>query len=107
METGLLPHNATHCIPIHPVQLYETALGIIAFIILHIIYKRHKKRGTVLATYLLIYPIVRFVLEFFRGDPRVRYGPFAAAQWISIILFSAGCIIFIYQYIKHKSVTKI
>ncbi|MCK5529103.1 MAG: prolipoprotein diacylglyceryl transferase [Kiritimatiellae bacterium] len=103
METGLLTSVSTHCQPVHPVQLYEAALGTITFVILHIIYKRHKKSGTVLAAYLLTYPIVRFILEFFRGDPRVRYETqFSVAQYISVTLFCLGCAIFLYQYIENK-----
>ncbi len=103
LETGLLSPTATHCLPIYPVQLFESALGIMTFIILHITYKRHKKRGAVLATYLLIYPVIRFSLEFLRGDPRVRYNThFDIAQYISITLFIIGCSIFLTQYLRKK-----
>ena len=102
-ELGLLKETATHCIPVHPVQLYEATLGLITFGILHIVYRRHKQRGTVLATYLLIYSVIRFSLEFLRGDPRVRYETqFSVAQYVSIALFLMGCAILLYQYIKKK-----
>lgn len=106
-ELGLLEQAATHCLPIHPVQLYESSLGIITFFILHIIHKKHKKNGTVLAVYLLIYSVVRFSLEFFRGDPRVRYETqFSVAQYVSMGLFIMGCCIFLLQHLKDKQKNK-
>ena len=42
LETEIITPSAQHCMEIHPVQLYETTLGVIAFIILHIVYKRKK-----------------------------------------------------------------
>ncbi len=103
-ELGLLKTTATHCLSVHPVQLYEATLGLLTFAILHVVYKRHKNQGTVLATYLLIYSAVRFSLEFFRGDPRIRYETeFSVAQYVSITLFISGCGIFLYQYLKKRS----
>ena len=102
-ELGLLTETATHCISVHPVQLYESILGLLTFSILHIIYRRKKKNGTVLAAYLIIYSIVRFSLEFFRGDPRVRYETqFSVAQYVSIALFIMGAGIFLYQHITKQ-----
>jgi phosphatidylglycerol:prolipoprotein diacylglycerol transferase len=55
---------------LHPTQLYESfaALAIFFFLIwLH----RHKKfSGQVILFYGLLYAITRFVIEFFRDDPR-------------------------------------
>jgi prolipoprotein diacylglyceryltransferase len=43
--------------------------------------------------YLTVYPVIRFLLEFLRGDPR-RQGPaFNVAQWVSLGLFAVGCVL--------------
>ena len=39
--------------------------------------------------YMLIYPVVRFILEFFRGDEiRGIWFGLSTSQWISIALFA-------------------
>jgi phosphatidylglycerol:prolipoprotein diacylglycerol transferase len=57
-------------VKIHPTQLYESllVLGVLA-VLLHL---RSRKRfeGQLLGTYFLLAGLVRFAVEFFRGDPR-------------------------------------
>jgi len=36
--------------------------------------------------YMLLYAISRFIIEFYRGDPRGSVGVFSTSQFISIIL---------------------
>ena len=57
-------------IPIHPVQLYETALSLAIFVALLAIWKRKTVAGQVLCAYLMLYGAARFTLEFWRDDPR-------------------------------------
>ena len=40
--------------------------------------------------YFVIYPLGRFVLEFFRGTERLRWGVLSLAQWVSLALAAAG-----------------
>lgn len=71
-----------------PVQLLEMAinLGIFAFLS-HYTGKANRRYNT-LALYLVIYAVVRFILEFFRGDLiRGFSGGLSTSQWISIGLF--------------------
>ena len=43
--------------------------------------------------YMLIYPVGRFIFEFFRGDAiRGIYFGLSTSQWISIVLFIIGII---------------
>lgn len=77
-----------------PVQLLEAFLNLLIFIILIILYKKSKKNGKLIYTYLLLYSPVRFVLEFLRGD---LYRGFlfglSTSQWISIMTFIVVLII--------------
>lgn len=57
-------------VPLHPTQLYEVGLNLILFYILHRYYQKPHKDGAVLALYLVGYALVRFSVEFFRGDFR-------------------------------------
>lgn len=55
-------------VPLHPVQLYESALNFINFFILFLILKRKKFDGQVFSFYIINYSIIRFFTEYFRGD---------------------------------------
>ena len=79
-----------------PIQAVESLLNIVIFFVL-LIYTRKKRNGMVtLSVYLILYSIVRFILEFFRGDLiRGVYWGFSTSQWISalLIIVSAAVII--------------
>lgn len=60
-------------VPLHPTQLYETAANLILFFALQYYYKKPHKNGAVLAAYIIGYCLIRFVIEFFRGDFRGQY----------------------------------
>jgi phosphatidylglycerol:prolipoprotein diacylglycerol transferase len=53
---------------LHPTQLYESAGELIIFFIL-LVSRRYKSfNGQLFMTYLLLYSVLRFFVEFFRGD---------------------------------------
>jgi len=55
-------------IPLHPTQLYESAGEFVNFLIL-ITLRRYKSfDGRLFLTYVLLYSVLRFIVEFFRGD---------------------------------------
>ncbi len=56
-------------IPLHPTQLYEFAAELINFAFLYWLCRRKKFEGQVMALFMMIYGMERFVFEFFRGDP--------------------------------------
>lgn len=78
---------------VHPVQLYESFANILIYCLLITIYRRRKKRGSVIAAYLLTYPVVRFALEYVRGDDRLHAGILTFAQTTSMVLFAIGLVI--------------
>src|SRR3984893_6741879 len=57
-------------VKLHPTQLYESLAMLLAFIFLLWLHRRRRFSGEVILTYALFYSIVRFVIEFFRDDPR-------------------------------------
>ena len=74
-----------------PIQLFEAAGNLILFFFLHQMSKKPHSKGTLILTYLIIYPVMRFIIEFFRGDEiRGMVLGLSTSQWISIglILFS-------------------
>lgn len=74
-------------IPLHPTQLYESGLNFLLFFLLHTLYKKPHKDGSILVCYVACYSFLRFFIEFFRGDFR---GAFilglSPSQLISIII---------------------
>ena len=80
----------------HPTQLLEVFSNLAIYIALIFLYPRLRDRpGRTVAAYLLLYPPVRFALEFLRGDDRLSTGLLTNAQIISIILFSSGIALWI------------
>jgi phosphatidylglycerol:prolipoprotein diacylglycerol transferase len=60
-------------IPLYPTQVMEALLNLGNFLFLIILYKKRKFAGQVIAMYMLNYSVIRFVVEFFRGDPDRGY----------------------------------
>jgi phosphatidylglycerol:prolipoprotein diacylglycerol transferase len=60
-------------LPLYPTQLMEAALNLANFLFLIVLYGKRRFRGQVLALYILNYSLIRFVVEFFRGDPDRGY----------------------------------
>jgi phosphatidylglycerol:prolipoprotein diacylglycerol transferase len=53
---------------LHPTQLYESALNFLNFFVLFLILKKKKFDGQVFSFYIINYSIIRFFVEYFRGD---------------------------------------
>ncbi len=54
--------------PLHPVQLYESALNFLNFFVLFLFLKKKRFDGQIFALYIINYSIIRYFTEFFRGD---------------------------------------
>jgi phosphatidylglycerol:prolipoprotein diacylglycerol transferase len=57
-------------IPLHPTQLYESAATFGIFLALIAMRRAKRVQGQLLWYYLLFYSTARFIIEFYRGDPR-------------------------------------
>ncbi|MBI1978306.1 MAG: prolipoprotein diacylglyceryl transferase [Candidatus Omnitrophica bacterium] len=69
---------------VHPTQLYEAAFCFALALFLLLFSRKKLSVGSVSAAYFILYPMGRFVIEFFRGDnARILMG-LTLAQWISI-----------------------
>jgi phosphatidylglycerol---prolipoprotein diacylglyceryl transferase len=82
-------------IPLHAAQLYESLPMILVFAVLVYSYNRRRFVGQQLSLYLLLYSVLRFVVEFFRGDPRGSVGVLSTSQVISIGAFVAAIVIYL------------
>lgn len=77
----------------HPTQLIESLLNLVLYGLLLRFFGWRKKDGEALALYLMIYPPGRFLVEFLRGDERLRWLGLDAAQVISVALFLTGVVL--------------
>ncbi|MDR0956457.1 MAG: prolipoprotein diacylglyceryl transferase [Endomicrobium sp.] len=76
---------------LHPTQLYESFGNFLLFIFLHFYSKKEHKIGMLLAIYFIVYAILRFIVECFRGDYRGQcYFGLSISQIISVFLFIVG-----------------
>ena len=83
---------------VHPVQLYETCGNILLAAVMFILLRR-TKRGVPLASYLILYGVLRFSDEFFRGDhghDQLWLGTFTPAQTVGLLLIPTGICTLIY-----------
>jgi len=75
--------------PLHPTQLYESGATFLIFLVLLAIAKRKRFDGQVTLSYVLMYCVARFVIEFYRGDAArgsVFGGALSTSQFLSILL---------------------
>lgn len=84
-------HNANRL----PTQLMEATFLVLLCIVLVLILRKNKHRGTVTAWYLILYAGWRFIIEFFRDDDRGMVGALSTSQFIGIFIFIGGLVILI------------
>jgi phosphatidylglycerol:prolipoprotein diacylglycerol transferase len=74
-------------IPLHPTQLYEAVAALL--ILIFLLATERKGRyfpGRTFWSYMFLYAVTRFVIEFYRGDPRGMVMGMSTSQFISLIL---------------------
>lgn len=74
-------------VPLHPTQLYEAgAEALILGLLLATETKGRRYPGRTFWLYMLLYAISRFIIEFYRNDPRGAVLMFSTSQFISLVL---------------------
>ncbi len=87
-----LPASATASLPVLPTQLFEAAALLALFGVLMWVHRRFWRdhAGVTTGCYFVFYALIRFALEYLRGDPRAAVGPFSISQTISLGLMVVG-----------------
>lgn len=79
-----------------PVQLLESAVNLLIFITILVLFLKRILNKRLIFVYLIIYGIARFFIEFLRDDAyRGFFLYLSTSQWISIILTAVSIIILI------------
>jgi phosphatidylglycerol:prolipoprotein diacylglycerol transferase len=75
-------------VPLHPTQVYEAVAELMILGLLLVTERRGRQfAGRTFWGYMLLYGITRFVIEFYRGDPRgFLFGAISTSQFVSLIL---------------------
>jgi phosphatidylglycerol:prolipoprotein diacylglycerol transferase len=88
LNRGWIAADASASLPVHPVQLYLAALGLVVFLATR--RARFAQTGQRAALCAVLYGCGRFVLELWRGDPRPMLGVLSLPQVMSIGLILAA-----------------
>lgn len=90
LREGLINANAASTPSLHPAQLYTGAGLIVVFLILRIALQRRQRPGVVVSGYLVAYGVLRFTVEFVRGDNEAFLLGLSLYQHVSILLAVIG-----------------
>jgi phosphatidylglycerol:prolipoprotein diacylglycerol transferase len=88
-------------VPLHPVQLYESVVCVVLFVVLMQLSRRKRFAGEVILAYTLLYAVARFILEFFRGDADRGFvfgGLFSTSQFIAMVLGSLSVVLWVFRH---------
>jgi phosphatidylglycerol:prolipoprotein diacylglycerol transferase len=87
LEAGLVSAGDFYSLPVHPVQVYLSALGLFGFVVASLFWRRYSESpGATFLFYWLMYGIGRFLLEFMRGDvPRYTPADLTLSQIVIVI----------------------
>ena len=85
---GWIGPGAMWSLPVHPVQLYASLLGLCLFVWLT--NWRPMRAGSRFCAFVISYGLARFIMEFVRGDFRPVLGPLSLPQVFSLIFILVG-----------------
>lgn len=90
-------------VPLHPVPLYEVTLELVNFAVcLSLWRKREPAPWLVFFTWIGLYGMQRFVLEFFRGDPRGSWSGLSTSQWLTGLMV----VVAVAWFVRRRAVDK-
>jgi phosphatidylglycerol:prolipoprotein diacylglycerol transferase len=86
-------------VPLHPVQLYESAVCLAILFFLVWLVRRKRFDGEIILAYSIMYAVARFFLEYLRGDMDRGFlfeGMLSTSQFIAVLVLIAGLPLWIY-----------
>jgi phosphatidylglycerol:prolipoprotein diacylglycerol transferase len=95
LARGWISPGTPWSLPIHPVQLYASLLGLGLFFLLA--NWRPARPGSRFCPYLVLYGVGRFCMEYWRGDFRSVLGPFSLPQVFSVAFILVGVGVWFYR----------
>ncbi len=88
---------------LHPTQLYEAAATGLIFIFLLWLRRKRRFEGEVILAYAALYSAARFVIEFWRDDPRGELFGMSTSQVIAVLLLAGSVAIYVLRLKRHRA----
>ncbi len=80
-------------IPVHPTEIYETLGNLAIFAGLSAIYRHKRADGQIWWLYILSYGVLRFIVEFFRGDYDTHYfGVLTLGHLVAMVMIAVAAV---------------
>ena len=93
-------------IKLHPTQLYEAAATLLIFVILLFVYRKRQFHGQVIIVYAMLYALARFIIEYWRDDPRGEFLDLSTSQFIAVVLFIGAIIAYFWRWRTTRQLAK-
>ncbi|MBA2527208.1 MAG: prolipoprotein diacylglyceryl transferase [Pyrinomonadaceae bacterium] len=97
---------------LHPTQLYESFSMLIVFLFLLWLHKHKRFSGQVILLYVLIYSVIRFMIEFVRDNKRsdllglTSLTGLSTSQLISILIGITALVLLVIRWRKSSTIAK-
>ena len=92
LARGWIGAGAASSLPIHPVQLYASLIGLSLFLLLA--HWHPRQAGSRFGAFLILYGASRFCMErWLRGDFRAVLGPLSLPQLFSVLFMMTGVVV--------------
>jgi phosphatidylglycerol:prolipoprotein diacylglycerol transferase len=100
LKLNLINESSLLSLPVHPVQIYSSLFTFALFILASIFWHKFKGyKGLTVIFYLFLYSIIRFFIEFLRGDvPRYTSLAFTFSQIICLVIIIVSLIVTGFKY---------
>ena len=92
---------------VHPTQLYYTFLYFLLFFGLYNFTKKERKDGEIVAVYLLSFGLIRYLVDFLRGDLLPTIFGLTLTQLLGIFTFMVGSLWLSWIFIRVDSISRI
>ena len=98
--------SALKFVPIHPSQLYSSAILFLIFILMKNLTSKIKTPGILFFVYLMLLSVERFTVDFFRADQEFYSSKLLSIlsihQWISVLIFNTALLSALYLKNRHR-----
>lgn len=98
----LLMADGSATVPLHPTQIYSSALAFLLAGVLTWYFRRRPFEGAVFALGWMLYPVNRFILESIRDDEPDRMLGMTFSQNMSVALFIMGGFLMVWLQAKYR-----
>jgi phosphatidylglycerol:prolipoprotein diacylglycerol transferase len=84
-------------LPLHPTQLYHSLAGLACFVVTLGLKTKVRGKGQLMGIFLLLFGMLRYVIELFRSDYRGDLGPLSVTQFIALAAMGLGLFIILHR----------